>query len=89
VKAAGGKAAAAAELSANADGSRSLTLADGVDVGSAATAARQSLSRAGFAGVSVRKSGKGGRTLIAYRGDGAPVPAGVDSVILAGVATVA
>jgi len=85
-KAAGGKAAAAAAPSPNSDGSRSLTLADGVPVGPAATAVRRALPRAGFAGVSVRKSG---RTLIAYREDGAPVPAGVDSVIVAAVATVA
>ncbi|MEU7905292.1 hypothetical protein [Actinoplanes sp. NPDC049118] len=85
-KAPRGSAAAAAAVSPASDGSRAFTLAQGVPVADAATAARRALPRAGFSGVSIRKSG---RTLTAYRADGAAVSADVDSVILAAVATIA
>jgi hypothetical protein len=85
-KSAPGKAASAAALSSASDGSRVLTLAKGVPLAAAATAARKALPPAGIKGVSIRKSG---RTLIAYRADGAAVSADVDVVIMAAVATVA
>lgn len=80
-----GETVATGAVSANADGSRVVAVAAGVPVGAAATAIRKALGRAGFTGVSVRKSG---RQLTAYRADGAPVAADVDSVIVAAIATV-
>lgn len=77
--------AAPAGIEAGADGTRRVTLADGVSVAAAAKAVRQRLPRAGVTGVHVRKDG---RALIAYREDGAPVAGTVDAVILAAVATI-
>lgn len=88
VKAPRGKAATAARMSPTSDGFRVLTLADGVDVAAAATAARKALGPAGITGVSIRKDVKA-RQLVAYRADGAEVSADVDSVIIAAVASMA